>query len=69
MMISSLEKMESIVKNNRALSWDGWAVVHSFPSEKGRTSKFGAYRKGRWFIQKRIEPGKSGWNLPDNLVR
>jgi hypothetical protein len=69
MMIESLEQMETIVKRNRALHWDGWTVVHSFPSDKGRTSKFGGYQKGRWFIQKRIVPGKSGWSLPDNFVR
>lgn len=68
-MIQSLEDMERVVKRNRALHWDGWVVVHTFPSEKGRTSKFGLYRKGRWFIQKRMVPGKNGWNIPDNFVR
>lgn len=69
MIVRSLEDMEAIVKKNRSLHWDGWTVVHSFPSDKGRTSKFGAYRKGRWFIQKRFVPGKNGWNIPDNFVR
>jgi len=69
MMISSLEKMEEIVAKNRSLHWDGWTVIHSFQSHKARTSKFGAYRKGRWYIQKRFVPGKNGWNIPDNIVR
>lgn len=68
-MITSLEKMEEVVAKNRFLFWDGWTVIHAFQSDKGRTSKLGAYRKGRWYIQKRFVPGKSGWNIPDNLVR
>jgi hypothetical protein len=69
MMITSLEKMEEIVAKNKSLFWDGWTVVNSFQSDKARTSKMGVYRKGRWYIQKRFEPGKNGWNIPDNFVR
>lgn len=68
-MITSLEKMEEIVAKNKSLFWDGWTVVNSFQSDKARTSKMGVYRKGRWYIQKRFEPGKNGWNIPDNFVR
>lgn len=66
--IQSLEQMESIVKRNRQLSWDGWTVVSSLPSPKGRTSPHGAYVKGKWYIQKRYEPNKNGWDIPNKFL-
>jgi hypothetical protein len=68
MQIKSLEKMESIVKNNKDLSWDGWTVINSYLSEKGRTSKFGAYINGKWHIQNRFTPSTNGWDIPDKFV-
>ncbi len=68
MQIKSLEKMEAIVKNNKSLFWDGWTVVSSYPSDKGRTSKFGAYVNGKWHLQKRFTPSKNGWDIPDKIV-
>ena len=32
MIINSLEKMETIVENNKSLSWDGWNVVELIKS-------------------------------------
>ena len=69
MQVTSLEKMEAIVKKNRFLSWDGWTVVNSFPSEKARTAVNGAYVNGTWHLQNRYEPTETGWNIPDKLVR
>lgn len=69
MQVTSLEKMEQIVKKNRSLKWDGWTVVNAFPSEKGRTSKDGVYINGIWHIQRRYEANEAGWNIPDKLVR
>lgn len=68
MKITSLEKMESIVNNNKSLSWDGWTVVKSYQSDKGRTSKFGAYKNNKWYMQTRFTPTRDGWDIPDNLV-
>ena len=68
MYIRSLEQMEQIVGSVKFLHWDGWTVVQTFPSDKARTSKNGIYRKGRWYLQKRFEPGKDGWNIPDKIV-
>lgn len=68
MIISSLEQMESIVSSNRSLKWDGWDVVMFYPSDKGRTSKYGALIKNKWHIVKRFEPTREGWNIPDKLV-
>jgi hypothetical protein len=69
MLVTSLEAMEKIVKKNRELMWDGWDVIHFYPSEKARTSKFGARVKGRWCIQRRIVPTEQGWDIPAKLVR
>lgn len=66
--IKSLSEMEKIVKRNRSLRWDGWTVVNSYPSDKGRTSKFGAYVNGVWHLQKRFVPNKNGWDIPDRFV-
>lgn len=68
MQIKTLEKMETIVAKNKSLYWDGWTVVNSYPSEKGRTSKFGAYIKGKWHLQKRFVPTINGWDIPDKFV-
>jgi hypothetical protein len=68
MFVTSLEEMEDIVKSKKFLHWDGWTVVQTFPTDKGRTSKFGLYRNGRWFIQKRFAPGAKGWNIPEKFV-
>lgn len=68
MYITSLEEMEDIVKSKKFLHWDGWTVIQTFPTEKGRTSKFGLYRNGRWFIQKRFVLGSKGWNIPEKFV-
>lgn len=68
MQIKSLEKMEAIVSKNKSLSWDGWTVISSYPSEKGRTSPLGAFIKGKWYIQNRFTPSSNGWAIPDKFV-
>jgi hypothetical protein len=68
MQIKSLEQMETIVKSNKALMWDGWTVVNSYPSEKGRTAPQGAFVDGKWHLQRRFVPSKSGWDIPDKFV-
>jgi hypothetical protein len=65
MQIKSLEQMEAIVSNNKFLSWDGWTVVELYPSQKGSTSKFGAYVNGKWYLKKSFMPLENGWNIPD----
>jgi hypothetical protein len=69
MQITSLDQMEQIVKSNRALLWDGWTVVSSYPSDNGSTSKDGALVKGKWHIQRRFVPDENGWNIPNKFVR
>jgi hypothetical protein len=68
MKITSLEKMEEIVENNRALSWDGWTVLHSMTNIDGYASKEGVYVKGKWIVQKRYNLTASGWEIPNKFV-
>ena len=69
MQIKSLNQMEQIVSKNRVLSWEGWTVISSFPSDKARTSKNGALVNGVWSLQGRYEPNETGWDIPDKFVR
>jgi hypothetical protein len=68
MLITSLEKMEEIVKNSNNLSWDGWTVIENKTNENGAMSKDGAYVDGKWIVQKRYEATATGWEIPHKLV-
>ena len=67
--IISLDEMEKIVSRNRSLSWDGWTVLHTYPNPVGWRTNEGVLVKGRWFTQRRYEPQKDGWKIPNKLVR
>ena len=69
MKITTLEHMESVVSKNRSLSWDGWTVINSYPSDKATTSTRGAFVNGVWHIQNRFVPSELGWEIPDKFVR
>lgn len=68
MIINTLEQMESIVSKNKNLYWDGWTVVNRYKSDKARISKYGIYFKNNWYMSKRFEPNRDGWNIPEGLV-
>jgi len=69
MIISSVEKMEKVVEKAKYLFWDGWTVVSSYPSKKGSTSRYGAYKDGEWHVQRRFEPNELGWDIPERFMR
>jgi len=69
MLIKSLEQMETIVAQNKVLSWDGWTVLERYPSDKGRTSDRGVYQNGIWHLQKMFAPTRDGWEVPSKYVR
>ena len=69
MLISSLEKMEEVVEKNKSLRWHGWDVVFSYPSEKARTSKFGALVSGVWHLQRVFKLTSEGWHVPKDYVK
>ena len=60
--------METIVAKTRGLSWDGWNVVHTYPSDKARTSKFGVFKDNTWKMQKIYSPMRQGWEIPNKFV-
>lgn len=69
MLISSLKKMEHVVRSNRALSWDGWDVLDRKFSPTAWRSKDGVYVNGKWFLQRRYEATEDGWHIPKKFVR
>lgn len=68
MLVTTLEQMENIVKNNKSLSWDGWSVISKYRSDKARTSKYGKLINGNWYITQKFVPERSGWNIPEKFI-
>jgi hypothetical protein len=68
MKVTSLEEMESIVSSNSSLFWDGWTVVSKYKSDKAKTSKYGMFIKNGWYMTKRFEPDRNGWDIPERFV-
>lgn len=68
MKVKSLEEMESIVSKNNSLFWDGWTVVNKYKSDKAKTSKYGMYIDNIWYMTKRFEPNRDGWDIPERFV-
>jgi hypothetical protein len=68
MIIKTLEEMEELVSKNKSLHWDGWTVVNIYKSDKAKTSKYGVYFKNNWYMSKRFEPNRDGWDIPERLV-
>ena len=69
MNVTSLEEMEQIVSKNKALTWDGWTVIHLRQNDNAYSSKNGVYRNGQWYIQNRFDVTENGWELPNKFVR
>lgn len=67
--VRSLKSMESIVKRNKMLSWDGWDVLHHKPSVTAWRSKSGVLVDGKWYVQKRFTPTEAGWEIPQYMIR
>lgn len=69
MLIKSLNSMEKIVNENKALTWDGWSVLDRKPAPTAWRSKDGVYVQGKWFLQRRYEITPDGWHIPKKFVR
>jgi hypothetical protein len=68
MMITSLEKMEKIVKSNPNMKWDGWTVIVQI-NKDGFYSKEGSFNKGVWITEKRFDINDTGgWDIPDRYL-
>jgi hypothetical protein len=50
------------------LFWDGWTVVSKYKSDKAKTSKYGMFIKNGWYMTKRFEPDRNGWDIPERFV-
>jgi hypothetical protein len=65
MIVNKLEAMESIVKKNRNLRWDGWNVIDLKRSDIARTSPQGIRVNGEWYLHKVYAVGSNGWDIPN----
>jgi hypothetical protein len=64
-IITKLEVMESIVKKNRNLRWDGWNVIDLKRSDIARTSPQGIRVNGEWYLHKVYTINSNGWDIPN----
>jgi hypothetical protein len=69
MKITSLEVMESIVKTNDSLSWDGWDVVELKKSSTAWMKPEGAYANNSWHIKSVFPVTQDGWSIPNKYTR
>ena len=69
MLIKSLEEMEAIVENNKALSWDGWTVVERTMSNAAWMQPNAQFVNGKWFAINKYFVNQDGWNIPSKLVK
>lgn len=65
MIIDKLEVMESIVKKNRNLRWNGWDVIDLKRSDIARTSPSGIRINGVWYLHKIYSVNRNGWDIPN----
>lgn len=64
MLITDLNKMETIVSKNKSLSWEGWNVVELTKSSSAMFKQDGAFVKGSWYTKKVFSPTRDGWRIP-----
>lgn len=69
MLVSDLDKMESIVESREDLSWDGWDVVRHTHAPNAMYFKESEFRDGQWFKKKVYPLTEQGWNIPNNIGR
>ena len=69
MLIQSLEKMETIVENNKFLSWDGWTVLELKKSDMAWMKPNAKFINNAWYIANRFDATADGWNIPASLVK
>jgi len=69
MLIKSLEKMETIVENNKFLSWDGWTVVELRKSAMAWMNPNAKFINDEWYTANRFDADVDGWNIPASLVK
>lgn len=68
MIVNDLATMEKIVASNSSLSWDGWTVINSYKTDKARTSQYGIFKGGSWYMARRFDSTRNGWDIPSKFV-
>jgi hypothetical protein len=68
MIVNDLATMEKIVASNSSLSWDGWTVINSYKTDKARTSQYGLFKDGSWYMVRRFDSTRNGWDIPSKFV-
>ena len=61
--------METIVENNKFLSWDGWTVIELKKFDMAWMKPNAKFIDGEWFTANRFNVNEDGWNIPANLVK
>lgn len=74
MVIKSVKQAEKFVTQQKRMGndvrWDNYDIVFWRESEKGVTSKDGAFRNGKWGFENRFAVNESGeWNIDGRNVR
>ena len=64
MLITSLEKMETIVSKNKSLSWDGWNVVELIKNPSALYKSNGVMINKVWYIKNIFTVDHDGWKVP-----
>ena len=68
MIVNDLATMEKIVASNNSLSCDGWTVINSYKTDKARTSQYGLFKDGSWYMARRFDSTRNGWDIPSKFV-
>jgi hypothetical protein len=70
MIVSDVNEMHEIVRNNSALSWDGWVVVKSVQDDYAEYLASGFYNRedSRWYRRERYPLHEFGWEIPDGVI-
>ena len=61
--------METIVENNKFLSWDGWTVVELKKSDVAWMKPNAKFINNAWYVANRFDADRDGWSIPANLVK
>ena len=74
MVIKSVKQAEKFVNQQKRLGndvrWDNYDIVFFRKSDKGVTSKDGAFRNGEWGFENRFAVNEKGeWNIDGRNVR
>jgi hypothetical protein len=69
MKISDLDKMESIVKSNPSLKWEGWDVVFLEEDGDANLKKNAAFVDSKWHKKVVFKNSDGAWDIPDSILR